>query len=264
MLFRSKKEDPNAPWQWKATLPIPGDRLKELTETGSTDVQVALPVDVVMWSPDSPVLYSCEIELLNETSNAPYEEVDRLQCRAAFRTIAADGDRILLNGQPIQVRGVLNWGYAPPDTAPSISEEFWNNELELLRNYGFNLMKFCLWMPPKRYFELADELGILAWIEYPTWHSRWTPDQLPTLQKEFREFFAFDRNHPSVILRSLTCETGPSADLQVIRTLYDECHRMIPGCLVEDDSSWIEWNRVHDFYDDHPYGNNHKIGRAHV
>jgi hypothetical protein len=32
---------------------------------------------------------------------------------------------------------------------------------------------------------------------------------------------------------------------------------MIPGCLVEDDSSWIGWNRVMDFYDDHPYGNNH-------
>jgi hypothetical protein len=26
---------------------------------------------------------------------------------------------------------------------------------------------------------------------------------------------------------------------------------------VEDDSSWIGWNRIHDFYDDHPYGNNH-------
>jgi len=59
-----------------------------------------------------------------------------------------------------------------------------------------------------------------------------------------------------VILRSLTCETGPSADLEVIRALYDRCHQVIPGCIVEDDSSWIQWNRVHDFYDDHPYGNN--------
>ena len=32
---------------------------------------------------------------------------------------------------------------------------------------------------------------------------------------------------------------------------------MLPGAIVEDDSSWIEWNRVTDFYDDHPYGNNH-------
>src|SRR5262249_23193802 len=52
-------------------------------------------------------------------------------------------------------------------------------------------------------------------------------------------------------------ETGPSAELAVLRRLYDLAHRMAPGGLVEDDSSWIAWNRVHDFYDDHPYGNNH-------
>ena len=32
---------------------------------------------------------------------------------------------------------------------------------------------------------------------------------------------------------------------------------MVPQAIVEDDSSWIAWNRIHDFYDDHPYGNNH-------
>jgi hypothetical protein len=30
----------------------------------------------------------------------------------------------------------------------------------------------------------------------------------------------------------------------------------VPNTLVVDDSSWIEWLRVFDFYDDHPYGNN--------
>ena len=101
---------------------------------------------------------------------------------------------------------------------------------------------------------------MLTWIEYPTWHSKWTRDQLPTLEREFSEFFQHDRNHAAVILRSLTCETGPSADLNVIRSLYDRCHAMIPGALVEDDSSWIQWNRINDFYDDHPYGNNHTWG----
>ena len=43
----------------------------------------------------------------------------------------------------------------------------------------------------------------------------------------------------------------------MIRELYDLAKKMIPGCVVEDDSSWIEWNRINDFFDDHPYGNNH-------
>ena len=74
--------------------------------------------------------------------------------------------------------------------------------------------------------------------------------------QEYKEFHELDRNHPSVILRSLTCETGPGADIKVIQALYDQCKKMSGG-LVVDDSSWIEWNRVFDFYDDHPYGNNH-------
>jgi beta-galactosidase/beta-glucuronidase len=84
-------------------------------------------------------------------------------------------------------------------------------DLQMARGRGFNLMKFCLWVPPKRYLELADEIGMLTWMEYPTWHSKWSQDQLPILRREFLEFFHYDRNHPSIVLRSLTCETGPSA-----------------------------------------------------
>jgi hypothetical protein len=209
-----------------------------------------------LWSPDSPALYDVEIAM-ERSQVQKIVLMDRVACRSAFREIKVDGDRLLLNGQPLQIRGVLNWGYAPPSTAPSIDPSDWKAEIDQIRAYGFNTMKFCLWVPPRGYLDMADEMGLLSWVEYPTWHSRWSQDQLPTLRNEFTEFFHLDRNHPSIVLRSLTCETGPSADLQVIRSLYDLCHQMIPGSIVEDDSSWIQWNRVHDFYDDHPYGNNH-------
>ncbi len=131
------------------------------------------------------------------------------------------------------------------------------NEILFAQARGFNLMKFCLWVPPKKYLELCDELGMLAWMEYPTWHPQLDKKHLEELRQEYAEFYEHDRNHGSIVLRSLTCETGPSADLDVIKSLYEQCKQFIPGAIVEDDSSWIEWNRVHDFYDDHPYGNNH-------
>lgn len=202
------------------------------------------------WSPADPALYEVAIALGGAGG-------DRLTTRAAFRSIEVWGPQLRLNGQPLQVRGLLNWGYSPPLTAPNPGEAFWRRELERARAWGFNLMKFCLWVPPKRYLELADELGMLTWMEYPTWHPQLTPRFLEPLRREFAEFFSYDRNHPSVILRSLTCETGHGADLAVIQSLYDLAKAMIPGAVVEDDSSWIGWNRVHDFYDDHPYGNNH-------
>ena len=201
-----------------------------------------------LWSLEAPNLYELEIEI-------PGGDVART--RAAFRTIEVFGEELRLNGSPLSVRGILNWGYYAPLTAPNPGEETFRWDIEFARARGFNLMKFCLWVPPKRYLELADETGFLAWMEYPTWHPQLTKEHLEALCGEFMEFFLFDRNHPSVILRSLTCETGAGADLDVIRDLYDRAHSMIPGSVVEDDSSWIGWNRIHDFYDDHPYGNNH-------
>lgn len=206
---------------------------------------------VVDWAPSSPTLYTARVRLTSRPL------ADSTELKFAFRDFTAQGEAFRLNGRPIIVRGVLNWGYAPPRTAPSLDETWMRREIELAKNYGFNLMKFCLWVPPKRYLELCDEMGMLAWIEYPTWHAQLVPENLPELRREYDEFFYYDRNHPSVVLRSLTCETGPSADLQVIQSLYDLAKQRVPGAVVEDDSSWIEWNRIHDFYDDHPYGNNH-------
>ncbi len=247
-------------WFWLAT-----DNFKLVAEAfpGSEDspktwingaYSAAIPTFFVKehaWLPTMPQVFRLRIRLRGPAT------VDEVNIPVAFRSFKARGDTWLLNDQPLIIRGVLNWGYAPPLTSPRLDEAWMRKEIETAKSYGFNLMKFCLWVPPKRYLELCDELGMLAWIEYPTWHAQLTQANLPELQREYLEFFDQDRNHPSVILRSLTCETGSSADLDVVRSLYDLCKQQIPGSIVEDDSSWIEWNRISDFYDDHPYGNNH-------
>lgn len=200
------------------------------------------------WSPDQPVRYEVRLTLPGH---------DAITLIAAFRDLEAQGEQLLLNGQPIVVRGVLNWGYYPPSLAPSPSPEQWRADLRLIRSWGFNLMKCCLWVPPRRLLEIADEEGMLLWMEYPTWHPKIDQNHRAELRREYAEFFHHDGNHPSVILRSLTCETGHQADLSVVKELYELGKRLIPGALIVDDSSWIEWIRVGDFYDDHPYGNNH-------
>ena len=219
-------------------------------------VTLSSPQSLKPWSPDSPQRYEFRIGLLSNSSG-DQELLDEFQTKIGFRKFETNGSRFLLNGQPTNIRGLLNWGYAPPSMAPSLDESWMRRELQIAKQRGFNMMKFCLWVPPKRYLELCDEMGMLAWMEYPTWHPKLDADHLPELRREYAEFFRYDRNHASVVLRSLTCETGPSAELAVIQSLYDQCKSFIPDAVLEDDSSWIGWNRVHDFYDDHPYGNNH-------
>lgn len=248
-------------WGAERRFKIVADRdLDKRREALYRDAQIWLdwrPPHVEFWSPQSPVVYELRFRIGDQQESGVVRWLSSGVLRSGFRSLKTDGRRLFLNGRPIIVRGILNWGWAPPRVAPSIDEQWFREELQQAKRHGFNLMKFCLWIPPKRYLEIADEVGMMTWIEYPTWHSQWRMSQLPVLRREFAEFFQYDRSHPSVVLRSLTCETGPSANLNVIRSLYDMCHEMIPGSIVEDDSSWIQWNRVHDFYDDHPYGNNH-------
>ncbi|MSR75337.1 MAG: hypothetical protein EXS14_07700 [Planctomycetes bacterium] len=205
-----------------------------------------------LWSADSPVLYGVEILF-----QPMHGRGDIVRTRCGFRTSSTSGSRFLWNGRPVSLRGVLHWGYAPPSNRPSLSEAHIRAEIAAARAMGANMIKFCLWLPPRRFLELCDELGMYAWVEYPTWHAPWDAAHAAALGAEYTEFFAHDRNHPCVALRSLTCETGPGADLAVMRGIFEKCKSMIPGALVEDDSSWIQWNRIHDFWDDHPYGNNH-------
>jgi hypothetical protein len=211
------------------------------------------------WTPATPALYDLEVLVIQKgkDANSMWNQGDAWTWTCGSRSIETKADQFLLNGKALSIRGVLNWGYYPPLVCPDPNPERWRQDLKLIKSWGFNLMKCCLWIPPKRYLEIADEEGVLIWMEYPAWHPKFTKEFLPDLEREYTEFFQHDRNHPSVILRSLTCETGQGADIKVIQSLYDKAKAMIPGCLVVDDSSWIEWNRVYDFFDDHPYGNNH-------
>ncbi len=214
-------------------------------------VELSTKIAAQPWTLHQPNLYRLRVDLV-----AGGRLLDRFERRIGYREVRAEGDTILLCGRPLTVRGVLNWGYWPPSTAPTISAERFRAEVRAYRARGFNLVKFCLWLPPAELLDVLDEEGMLAWIEYPTWHPKLDQQHQAELLAEYAEFGHHDGGHPCVIVRSLTCETGPSADLNVLRALYAQAKALAPDTLVEDDSSWIGWNRVHDFWDDHSYGNN--------
>ncbi|MCA8956918.1 MAG: hypothetical protein KDC87_12645, partial [Planctomycetes bacterium] len=204
------------------------------------------------WSPDHPVRHVLRLRLVD----AQGRELDAIDRPVAFGSARADGRRILWNDHPLRVRGMLHWGYEPPDLAPNRPRSYWLAQLRLLKACGFNLVKACLWVPPPEFFDAAEEAGVLVWQEYPAWHPDFSAKHLPALEREYEEFFRLDRARTGIVARSLTCETGRSASQDVVvKRLFERCKAVTGAALIEDDSSWITWNRYHDFYDDHPYGN---------
>jgi hypothetical protein len=174
------------------------------------------------------------------------------QCPPARQRSATRGTQLLVDGQPFRVRGMLHWGYYPELPTPWPTDEMIRREITDLKAMGFNLIKFCLWVPPPRYYELCDEMGMWVWQEYPVWNA---PLAESSLKAEFAELFRQDGPYGCVILRTLTCEND-RVDPRLATELVDLAHEMIPGCLVLDNSGWLCNERIGDFHDEHPYLHN--------
>lgn len=225
---------------------------------GTLDLTLALP-EVSPWSPQSPTLYHVRIRLVQhgqvlvETSE-----------RVGFRCLARAGDQLLFNGQPICLRGVLNWGWDPDRIAPAFEAQQAREEIRRVRALGFNLIKLCLFVPNQTYFDIADEEGILLWQEWPLWLPQVTPEAYARWPTEYAELMRLTRHHPSVALYSLGCELNASVDAELLSALNDTARRLASNVLFCDNSGSGESYGglpfdFSDFTDYHPYGELHHL-----
>ncbi len=171
---------------------------------------------------------------------------------AAEQRANADGISLLVDGRPFRVRGVLHWGYYPELGNPWPDEQQIRREITDMKSLGFNLVKFCLWIPPERYYQLCEEMNMFVWQEYPFWD---TPLDDPAIVEDYRQFFLLDRPYSCVILRTLTCEND-RVDPILAKKIVNLAHEMIPGSLVLDNSAWLSNQCFGDFHDEHPYLHN--------
>lgn len=185
----------------------------------------------VMWSPESPNRYRVEIEL----------EVDgKLAARAhrmiGFRELSHEGHQLLLNSVPFCLRGVLNWGWYPDILCPVPDEATIRDEFRRVRELGYNMVKLCLYVPSPLYFEIADEEGMLLWLELPLW----LPDVTPRLKKhapiEYAQIMEQIHHHPAVVIYSLGCELERHVDPMWIADLNSIVRTRASNVLFCDNS----------------------------
>jgi hypothetical protein len=208
-----------------------------------------------LWSPDSPHRYEAWVQL--KLPGGP--DADYACQRFGFRTIEIrDDHQLYLNGERLMVRSQLQWGAYPRVISPAPPESVLRDEFTYIKSLGFNAETVCLVVMPDYYYNLADELGLLVWQEYPTWHNDFNARHLPTYQRAFPAYFKRDANHPSIILRSMSVEAGVE-DQGVMRWICDTA-RPMTDTPVQDNSSWFWLSNpeLADWYGEDNYWNNNR------
>jgi hypothetical protein len=202
------------------------------------------------WGPDAPLLYTAEITV--QDGDSPQARVTR---RFGFRTLHTHDDQLLFNDVPVCLRGVLNWGWYPEILCPAPDEAAIRGEFRRVRELGYNLVKLCLYVPNPLYFDIADEEGMLLWLELPMWLPQVTPRLRQQAPLEYADILAQVHHHPSIVIYSLGCELGHSVDADLLSHLDGILRSRISGALACDNSGSGEayGGLTHDYADFNDY-----------
>lgn len=149
--------------------------------------------NVMLWSPENPVLFDAEITLWSGDT-----VVEVVTSYTALRSVRAERDRVMLNGRPYALRMVLDQGYWEDTLLTAPDDEAYRRDVELTKQMGFNGVRKHQKIESPRYLHWADKLGLLVWEEMPSAY-RFSDLTVPRLMSEWFEAINRDYSHPCII-----------------------------------------------------------------
>ncbi len=188
----------------QVTIEIP--ELKSIT-TFTADEQGVARVDIplkklVRWSTVNPKLYEVNISTGSETVHE----------KIGFRSIETAGTEILLNGEPMFLRGICIHEENAMRGGRAYSVEDARLLLGWARELGCNYVRLAHYPHSEYMARVADEMGILVWEENPVyWTIQWeNPETFANAKNQLTELITRDKNRASVIIWSMANETPVS------------------------------------------------------
>jgi beta-galactosidase/beta-glucuronidase len=199
-------------------------------------IPLAMP-NAKLWSPDAPHLYHLWAELV-----APDGNVTGIETHFGLRKIGAHGPRVYLNNDPVYLDGIL---YQP---GVSTFEEM-RRHLHAIKKLGCNLARVHIAGIDPRIYDLADEIGLMLWVEIPSPHSS-NQFSRDNHWAELQRMLVFIASHPSIVILSLYNEDWGAEDISTnvetrkyISNTFDYLRLFYPQLLVVDNDGWNHVSR---------------------
>ena len=185
------------------TLNIPELKIKKtLTTDAEGKAALSMKAKPILWSPVTPKLYQVDIQLGSES----------IRDEIGFRIIETRGKQILLNGNPIFLKGISiheekpNGGGRANSTADAHTLLSWAKEL------GCNYVRLAHYPHNEYAVREAERMGMLVWSEIPVyWTIAWTnADTYRNAERQLTDMIRRDHNRCNVIIWSIANETPHS------------------------------------------------------
>lgn len=115
--------------------------------------------DAKRWNAETPYLYPVYLTLLR---NGEVMEVHSK--RVGFVKTALDGNRLLVNGSPVTLKGICRHEH-DPQNGRAITVERIERELRLIKEHNLNAIRCAHYPNHPAFYEIASELGIYVMNE---------------------------------------------------------------------------------------------------
>ena len=166
--------------------------------------------DVKEWNPNAPNLYILNTVLFEDTI-----AIDDLNERVGFREIVVYGEKILLNGKEIFIKG-FNRHEDHPCFGMSLNFQAMATDIALIKDLNANTVRTSHYPNDELFLDLCDEHGIMVWEEN---HARGLNEvkmRNPNFDKQcydcIDEMVKNHFNHPSIIIWGILNECASNTE----------------------------------------------------
>lgn len=234
-----------------------------------------------LWHVRNAYLYRLVIQIMDDT-----EVLDEYEQEIGIRTVEVKGTSILLNGEPVYLRG-----FGKHEDSDVVGRGFnigvMKRDFELMKWIGANSFRTSHYPYSEEIYQMADREGFLIVDEVAAvglfqslmnfmeassgkqtafFEKETTPTLLKAHLKAVEEMITRDKNHPSVIAWSLLNEPETSSEAAVpyFKEVFDKAHELdvqkrprtfalvmnsVPGvCKCYQFSDIVALNRYYGWY----------------
>ena len=183
---------------------------KSLNASGniSTTMEVASPNK---WTAETPYLYT-----LRATLKEGNKVLEVIPVKVGFRKVELKNAQILVNGQPILIKGA-NRHEMDPDGGYVVSRERMIQDIQMMKMFNLNAVRTCHYPDNNLWYELCDQYGLYVVAEANIESHGMGYGKNTLAKREDYKKAHLERNqrnvqrcfnHPSVIIWSLGNEAG--------------------------------------------------------